>query len=162
MFRRFFLKDPIRQNMYEKVVAQHIAAIPGVKKFGKPKPSLYIANNRLMTKKQLKEGNIEPSCKSIDFYWEYKNKKCYAYHKYAKEPGGHQDNQYNDLLQFIKASDTVSEKDHVFFAIADGDYFNSNDGRVNKKRIDHLRDSANKKNVFGLTSDEIAATLSKL
>jgi len=162
MFRSFFLKDPIRQNMYEKVVSQFISKIPDVKNFGKPKPALYIANNELMTKEQLQRKKIDSACKSIDFYWDYKGKKCYAYHKYAKEPGGHQDNQYNDLLQFIKVSSTVRGKDLVFFAIADGEYFNSNDGKVNKKRIEHLRDSAKKKNVFGLTSEEIPKVLSQL
>ena len=35
MFRRFFLKDPIRQNMYEKVVSEHISKINHVKNFQK-------------------------------------------------------------------------------------------------------------------------------
>lgn len=160
MFKRFFLKDPIRQNMYETVVSEYIENIDGVKNFGKPSPPLYITTNgKLMSKSDIKSQNLDVACKSIDFYWEYDGKRFYAYHKYAKEPGGHQDNQYEDLLKFIQSANSLKIPDSVFLAIADGEYFNSNDGKVDKKRIDNLRDSANKKNSFAITSEEVNSIL---
>ena len=83
-------------------------------------------------------------------------------HKYAKEPGGHQDNQYEDLLKFIQACINIPEKNSVFLAIADGEYFNSIDGKVGKTRIQNLRDAGNNSNVFGLTSEETKDILEKL
>ena len=151
MFRSFFLKDPIRQNMYEEVFANYVKKIDGVRKFGKP-ASLYISKGNLVTKQKLKSKKLEAETKSIDFYWEYNDKKIYAYHKYAKDTGGHQDNQYDDLLKFIHAANNITEKNLIFLAIADGEYFNSIDGKVGKTRIQNLRDAANNSNVFGLTS----------
>jgi hypothetical protein len=163
ILRRFFLKDPIRQNMYEKVVSEYIKNIENVKNFGKPSPDLYITTDKqLLSKREIKKQNLDAACKSIDFYWEYNGKKIYAYHKYAKEPGGHQDNQYEDLLKFIQVSNSLKIDNAIFLAIADGEYFNSNDGKVDKKRIDNLRNTANKKNTFGLTSEEIKTILSNL
>jgi|APSaa5957512535_1039671.scaffolds.fasta_scaffold77794_2 hypothetical protein len=163
MLTRFFLKDPIRQNMYETVVSEYIKKIEGVIHFGKPSPDLYITTDRkLISKNEIKRQNLEAACKSIDFYWEYEGKKIYAYHKYAKEPGGHQDNQYEDLLKFIQIANSLNIDNAIFLAIADGDYFNSNDGKVDKKRMDNLRDTANKRNTFGLTSEEIKITLNNL
>ena len=161
MFRSFFLKDPIRQNMYEVVFADYTKKIDGVRNFGKP-DALYVSEGNLVTKKELKAKKLEAETKSIDFYWEYNNKKIYAYHKYAKEPGGHQDNQYEDLLKFIQACINIPEKNSVFLAIADGEYFNSIDGKVGKTRIQNLRDTGNNSNVFGLTSEEIKDVFTKL
>ena len=161
MFRSFFLKDPIRQNMYEEVFSNYVKKINGVRNFYKP-DSLYVSKGNLVTRKELKAKKLEAETKSIDFYWEYGNKKIYAYHKYAKEEGGHQDNQYEDLLKFIQASKNILEKNSVFLAIADGEYFNSNDGKVGKTRIQNLRYTGNNSNVFGLTSEDIKDVLEKL
>lgn len=48
------------------------------------------------------ELKLYPKAKTIDFEWDYKGYKIYASHKYTKDRGGAQDNQYKDLQEFIR------------------------------------------------------------
>ena len=105
---------------------------------------------------------MKPKSKSIDFYWECGSKKFYAFHKYTKDSGGHQDNQYRDLQVFIGEANTSGIKDSYFLAIADGDYYSTNNGRARTTKIERLKQIANGKNVFAMTSDELPKFLDGL
>ena len=61
-----------------------------------------------MTKNQLKISKVKPQSKSIDFSWNTKDYTIYASHKYTKDEGGHQTNQYEDLQNFITAANNSS------------------------------------------------------
>ena len=160
-FRWFFIKDPIRQNIHEQTVIKFIKNISGVKNFKKySNNEMYIVNGGLVLKSKL--DTMTPSCKSIDFYWEFNNKKIYAYHKYTKDSGGHQDNQYEDLKKFIDVCNSSSMRNVRFLAIADGAFYNTQNGKANTTKIKRLKDLANERNTFALTSYELVEWLKKL
>ena len=122
-----FAKDPIKQNIYERIAADYISKIDDITYFENlPNNKLVVANGEVELKKR--NGKITRSkAKSIDFSWTYNNKKIYASHKYTKEEGGAQDNQYQDLQNFIIEARENKDKGIVFIAIADGPYYQRND-----------------------------------
>ncbi len=123
----FFAKSPAKQSIHQKLASDYIQKIVGVKNFEQlpsaGKNALYIHGGNLLFGKQL---NTRKKGKSIDFEWEFLGKKgkqkCYASHKYTKEGGGAQDNQFKDLQDYAN-----SVKDYrngaFFFIIADGEYY---------------------------------------
>ncbi len=161
LFRWFFLKDPIRQNVHELYAAAFIESINAVTNFKKlGSDEMFVISGGVVKKSDL--GTMKPKSKSIDFYWECGSKKFYAFHKYAKDSGGHQDNQYRDLQVFIGEANTSGIKDSYFLAIADGDYYSTNNGRARTTKIERLKQIANGKNVFAMTSDELPKFLDGL
>lgn len=104
-----------------------------------------------------KISNRNRTTKSIDFYWEYNNYKFYASHKYIKESGGAQDNQYNDIKHFIENANKNSESFVKFLAICDGDYFNLTDAKFKNEKITKLESlkRLTTRSVFALTIYEI-------
>ncbi|ABK77523.1 hypothetical protein CENSYa_0891 [Cenarchaeum symbiosum A] len=161
MFAWFFVVDPIRQNMYEIAAANFITKIKDVKKFKKLSKHVFIENGKIIDQKEMKKKGMDPTCKSIDFYWEYHGKEFFAYHKYTKDSGGHQDNQYNDLQCFIDSANISKDSNTIFLAIADGSFYNTNNGMANQTKMEKLEDMANKKTVFALTINELKEFLKK-
>ena len=119
-----FAKDPSRQNMYEQIAADYIISkIEHVKDFKKlPNNKLVIIKGEIRDKKDAKSTS---GAKSIDFFWHYKGIKVYASHKHTNQEGGAQDNQYQDLQNFIREARENKDKGIVFIAIADGPYYNN-------------------------------------
>lgn len=113
-----------------------IQNMEGVKNFQKlPNHSTYVCNGSVIQRKELK---IYPAAKTIDFKWEYKDYTIFASHKYTKDSGGSQDNQYKDLQEFIKQSRDTKLPKTIFIAIADGDYYMSENGRAGTTKMEHL------------------------
>lgn len=163
-FRRCFVKEPSKQNFYQNKAADFIKNIDGVENF-KTLPqngsnALYIINGNIHKGENLKNKNQDS--KSIDFYWEYNNKKFYASHKYTKEEGGAQDNQYKDIQSFLIDSRDNNLKDTNFVAICDGDYYQNKDNKTkDSSRIERLKRLTNNNNTFVMTINEIPAFLKK-
>jgi len=114
----FFIKEPGRQNISENAIAEYISNIAGVEDFVNHGSSvnLFVINGKITEKR-------EPGIKSIDYTWNWNGRKVYASQKYTAENGGAQDNQYNDILSFLKNSQ--GNEEHIFIAIIDGDYYNN-------------------------------------
>ena len=109
MFVFFFAKDPKKQNFTEKLVAEllKVEKLPasGKKCIRFNQDGDIVATNN---------GDVS---KSADFYIN----GIYYTQKYTHESGGAQDNQYNDVRDFlIKGS-----KKHKVGAIVDGAYWNN-------------------------------------
>jgi predicted 3-demethylubiquinone-9 3-methyltransferase (glyoxalase superfamily) len=89
--------------------------------------------------------------KSIDFTFNLvANEKYnfYCSHKYIKAlNGGAQDNQYNDIRNFLRNCDKKSEGNNYFIAICDDPYFTS--------KIETLNNDFGSNNVITLTIDEL-------
>ena len=162
MFRTFFVKDPIRENMYEELFKKTTKRIKDIVDFDKPDASYYLWEGKLLTKKLIKEKKVEAETKSMDFVCNYKGKKIWFYNKYAKEPGGHQDNQYDDLKRFMIGANKVKSKEMIFIGVADGEYFNSQDVKTDKTRIDTLRELANNETTFAIQSTELESILNQI
>lgn len=106
--RAFFAKNPNKQNIYEKIAGDFIRGM-GAENFRQLSTSeLYVTEGVIMAREELKaymRTNPETKpCKTVDFTWDYEGLKFYAAHKYTKDEGGAQGNQYKDLQQFIEHS----------------------------------------------------------
>lgn len=136
-------KDPTKQNFQEKIAKEFLEKnIEGIKNFEiLPKngeKSKYLANGVLLTKEELTTDN---HTKSIDFYWEYKDYKFYATHKYTKESGGAQDNQYDDVKKFLSHAKQYTKKGVFFIAICNGNYYKKIIKASGISKLEYLRNS---------------------
>ena len=162
MFRWHFVKDPIKQNIYEELFLEYIEQFDGISNAKKPSPAIQLYNGRILTTQKIKNENIKPPCKTIDFSFNFKNKDIFIYHKYAKDSGGHQNNQYKDLLCFINEANKVKISDAFFIVVVDGKFWKTKNGNAKKQKIDNLKDVANKKNTFATYSGGLFDVLSIL
>lgn len=158
IFRCVFIKDPGRQNIYQTLAANYIKSLDIVTNF-KTLPSggknaLYLTNGKIFTGKIL--GKQAKETKSIDFKWETNGTLFYASHKYTGEDGGAQDNQYEDIQKYIKHTADCNEKNTVFLAICDGDFYLKKDSKTgDKTRLDRLSRLTNNKTSFVLNINQI-------
>jgi|SRR3989344_3779444 len=160
--RSVFSKDPGKQKLHENIAAKFIESLSSVKSFRQLNHSeLFIVKGGVIPKKELIKQGSHKSAKTIDFEWETKNKKIYASHKYTKEGGGAQDNQYKDLQEFISESNQSNLQNTLFLAIADGAYYQTRDAGAGIKKIDYLKRLANKHNTFALNINELEEFLVK-
>ena len=102
--------------------------------------------------------------KSIDFCWKMNidgiEYNCYASHKHTNEAGGSQDNQFNDLMEFASNANQNTDTSCLFFAIADGKYYQkSKDGF--KTKIDYANSLYQTARFRFITSDELADIYNK-
>lgn len=161
LFRAFFAKDPKKQNIYEKSLAKYINSLEFVSDFKKlnsgGKNALYI--DRGVIRKGSEYPHDKPA-KSVDFYWNIKDKKgeitnFYAYHKYIEESGGAQDNQFNEIKKCIEIGRNGSQEVNrrVIF-VCDGAYFND-------KKIKALKNLISTWNCIVLRSSKLLNYLSE-
>ena len=131
-----FSKDPTKQNTHERIAADYIRNMQGVKNFKKLNNNeLYVASGQVISKDQAQLSKA----KTIDFYFEYKEYKIYVSHKHTTEEGGAQDNQYKDLQQFVLECGGGTDSKKVFIAIADGKYYEGNNGKAGVSKMDNLK-----------------------
>jgi len=147
MFASTFATDPAKQNLFEKLAREYIQGIDFISDFKKlshhGKEALYIVNGSLLGGDDLSRSGGSTEAKSIDFSWKYKDKKFYAFHKYTRQSGGAQDNQYNDMKAFINHANSSTKGNYYFIAIADGEYFNTQNGKAGVSKIENLKNMAN-------------------
>lgn len=128
IFASFFIKDPKRQNIYENEAMKYLKKFfPNIEKLSSAGANAkYIIDGEIITGLNRKPVGH----KSIDFW--VKEKDLYISHKYIEVEGGAQDNQFNDILNFLK---NTSNK-HNFMAICDGPYFSNRKFSELKKYAD--------------------------
>lgn len=142
--RAFFAKDPKKQNIYEKIAAQYIESLEGVSHFEKlPQKALYICNGGILNEDAKRKTGVNTTAKTIDFKWTFCDKAFYASHKYTEQEGGAQGNQYKDLKAFINEANKTTLKNTCFIAIADGEFYDGNNGQAGMTRIESLKREAN-------------------
>ena len=146
-FAETFAKDPAKQNLYEKLAAEYVNSIECVNDFKNLANSskMFVINGEI-TDQRLND------VKSIDFTFNLVVNEIkynfYCSHKYIKAlNGGAQDNQYNDIRNFLRNCDKKSEGNNYFIAICDGPYFTS--------KIETLNNDFGSNNVITLTIDEL-------
>lgn len=130
-FALYFVKDPAKQSIHQKVAADHIKnRLPLVEDFATPPAggasALYVVRGFVMPGKDLHAATNDHG-KSIDFRWTHTHEdKCfrvYATHKHTKEEGGSQDNQFADVQRFMREAQACRDPNVLFLAICDGDYY---------------------------------------
>ena len=150
MYAEWFAKDPAKQNIYEKMAASYISSIEGVSNFRNLPNSakMFIVEGKV-TSERLND------VKSIDFHFKVGNKNIYASHKYIKATyGGAQDNQYNDIRNFLRNCNKISSGNDYYIAICDGPYFDS--------KIKGLNDEFSSTNVLVMNIDELENFINNL
>ena len=160
MFAVTFATDPARQNLYENLAGDYIKSIEFITNYKKlphsGKDAKYIIKGSVIDGFTKTSSGGATEAKSIDFYWEHKNKKFYAFHKYTRESGGAQDNQYNDMKSFIDNANDSANQLHFFFAIADGAYFDTQNGQADISKIENLKQLANnQRGVYALRLSDL-------
>ena len=124
MFANSFAKDPNKQSLHEQSAAAYISNLQFVSEFiNLPTHGMnayYIAEGGEALSGSAKQGTI----KTLDFTWKTGRFTCYAAHKYIKQSGGAQDNQFADILSALhRWSKGNAQPDEILFAIVDGPYF---------------------------------------
>jgi len=145
-FTCFFAKDPSKQNFYEKIVAKNIKALSFVEKFVNYSNSvdIFVVDGKITNERK-------NDVKSVDFFFttseNNKNLNFYCSHKFIKDTqGGAQDNQYNDIRNFLRNCAKVATGDNYYIAICDGAYFET--------KIDLLNSEFGSSHVFAVDSTQ--------
>lgn len=154
-----FAKDPSKQNIHEEMSFNYLKQLPVIssqRHLTKGKNAKFIVSGKIANNK----GTT--NVKSLDLYfcYEYKNKKLefWTSNKYTKSSGGAQDNQFNDLQEFMKEARDVTNKNIFLLAIADGRYYQEKYDEY-KTRIDFLNERYKGSRVIAITSNEILETV---
>ena len=163
MFSLHYIIEPARQSFHEKAAADYIKKFSNVSNFenlpNSGENALVVHSGSILPKKESQSN----AGKTVDFEWDTHGYKCYASHKYTKDKGGAQDNQYKDLREFMKNS---RENNDVkikirFFAICDGEYYQHKDSNEQTKIEILNRDFAKEDKLIALTIDGLFDHLEK-
>lgn len=122
----FFMRDPKRQNIYEKIFIKEMIKnnIEVIKLNSSGKNAFYVIDD------EIKTNIVKPiGHKSLDFLIKIKNKEIYLINKYTNEEGGSQDNQFNDVIIQLKNIGTKTR--NKVWVCLDGEYYT-------KEKIDKL------------------------
>ena len=163
VFAYEFSIEPGRQTIHQRTAAKFIKRFIFIENFKELKPSgkdaLYIKKGKLVH--SLKEKDTEKNeDKSIDFSFEYSNKVFYLSHKYTKDDGGSQDNQYKDQANFCKNAFKSKEKNIYYIALCDGEYWNKK--RKNKNtRIEQLNKRYQTDHLIAMSTNDLEKWLLK-
>lgn len=143
----FLMKDPKRQNIYERVFYEEIQnAGFNIKKLNSNgKKACYIFKDQILTGSEIISNgfNKPKELKSLDFSITLDNHTIYIVNKYTNENGGAQDNQYNDVITQLKEIGDLTEN-KVWFCL-DGKYYT-------KQKIDALKKINNNAVILNLES----------
>lgn len=155
LFSLQFLRDPVRQNIYETNAYEYLINLPGVNK----DLCINYPNNRMIFVNKGKLTHVRPTrCKSIDFRIVLENGTIlFISHKYINENGGAQDNQFHDVHSFIDSAtrrDNDREKTNIYYiAICDGHYFNTISKRSGGiTRLEYLKSMSKRDNHVWISS----------
>lgn len=123
MFAATFAKQPGRTGLHEKVAAKWIAELPEVTDF-RSLPKRGIDSIKIDSDGNLRRGaGKEVPGKTLDFQWKSGGKIYYAMHKYTKDSGGAQDNQFLEMLELMKRFHHCSDASITLVVIVDGEYY---------------------------------------
>lgn len=144
MYAEIFAKEPSKQNIYEKLAAKYISDLDIVSNF---------RNLSNSTKMFVVEGFVvntrQNDVKSIDFHFKIGEKNIYASHKYIKATyGGAQDNQYNEVRNFLRNCNKINSRNDFYIAICDGPYFET--------KIETLNSEFGSDNVIAMNIDGLS------
>lgn len=143
-----FAKDPAKQNTTEIWVADLIKDNKDIKEFevlpkgGKGSIRIGLDGNLIYNTK-----GFDIATKSIDYKFKFDGCVYYCTQKFTRGKGGSQDNQYKDVLEFLRLGSRVILPNTYFIAIVDGDYF------TNEKMNELNSYFINYKNIFATSAD---------
>lgn len=165
IFRCVFAKDPAKQNLYQTLASKYIKSLNIVENFevlpAGGKNAIYLINGKIFKGSQLQ--NQSKDIKSIDFKWDTKGFIFYASHKYTGMAGGAQDNQYEDIQTYLRHTRDCNEKNTIFLAICDGDYYLQKDSKTgDETKLERLERLTDNKTSFVLNINKLKEFLEKI
>lgn len=160
IFKMVFVKEPRRQNIYEREAAGWLRRQPGIDKFRRlDTRGRMVCAVRVIPKAVLRKKGGSAATWGFDFKWTTRGRTVYAAHKYTLESGGSQDAQYEDLYDFIDAANQSRAPGAMFIVIVDGPYYGTRDAARRATRMEALRQAANGKTVFAGRSADVPKIL---
>ena len=101
LFSLQFAISPGRQSYHERIASDYISSLDCIDEFHNLPASG--PESKFVGTKGINKGKQERSLasKSIDFEIKVGLNVVYVSHKYTKDDGGAQDNQYNDIRRFL-------------------------------------------------------------
>ena len=170
IFALDFAVDPSRQTYHEEYAYKFINENPFIENMERlpqsNKGALYIINGSLVEWTKLTAENKSENVKALDFKWNIigKNEKIYtifASHKYTKEEGGSQDNQFHDLCTSMKHAKICKNPNTYFLAIGDGPYYQKK--KINNlTRLEYMNQEFGNERCIALTSNDIDEFIDKI
>ena len=125
MFAAHFAKEPRRQGVHEKLASKWLDEIECVSNFQVlPKSganALYVDSDG-----EVRKILQNPKSKSLDFMWTTGKTTCYAMHKYTKQSGGDQDNQFKEMEALLRRFFECRDESCILIVIVDGPYYTDN------------------------------------
>ena len=168
-FLLLFAQNPTRETIHQAYAIETIKKnLPYFSSFcalpAGGKNAKYIVGGEIVGQEERKKA--ERAVKSIDAEGTINlpDSKIHVYFslKYTKDSGGAQDNQYADLISFLKEGTKSKEKDVYFIALADGEYYQKRETKYAKKegqtRLEYLN-SAFGKHCKAAALDEIEVSI---
>jgi hypothetical protein len=158
VLRSFFRKDPTRQTLHEKAQIDWIRKYkyPDVYKMNADTNGICFSKNRLH---RITKASPRPpdATKTIDVCSPASN--MYAFLKHTSLPGGAQDNQYNDIKQFIVQVvgylTETSAAEEIFEFYLDGKYYTEK----KKAELNAMIPASFKKRILITNCQEIPASV---
>ena len=159
IFANQFAKDPAKQSIHQRTAGNYIKSLNCVESFiqlpaGGPNARYICSDGIIRIGKKLKNDTV----KSIDFYWRYDEKEYYAAHKYTKDEGGAQDNQYKDLIDFLSNAAKSNYPNIYFLAIGDGPFYQRSTREEDvyySTRINFMNQIYSNDHARAITTDEL-------
>ncbi|MDR3049154.1 MAG: hypothetical protein LBV16_04865 [Elusimicrobiota bacterium] len=156
LFANCFAKDPVRQTSHEKIAYEylnkHIKILNNFCKLPQSgKNAVYLTDNGMFLKYFITNKRIG---KALDFHWKTKDKMFYASHKYTKDSGGAQDNQFNEQAALLRKFKENSVHNEYLFIICDGKYYTEN-------KIKHLKELTSDRS-FVVRIEEVVSVVEKI
>ena len=126
MFACCFAKNATRTGFHEKEAEKYLRMFPNLIRFFTALPSHGKNAKYIDQMGNIITGKKPGEVKSLDFMWIAGNTniKCFAAHKFTREPGGSQDHQRNELITLLRMFQNCNDENMAFFAICDGPYYN--------------------------------------
>lgn len=136
-----FAINPSKQNFYKKEAARIIQSLDRVRNFHGPnhQPKKIIVNGEVIQESSVSKSKNSSDTKPIDFWWEFEGRVFLACHKYTKESGGAQNQQFREFQRTINLSELHLDSSTYFVAIVDGPYFEEKKDEKTDSRLDTLK-----------------------
>lgn len=160
VFRWAIVKDPKRQNVYEKEAARWLKTLPSVSSFRSHRAAKQAGAAAAVPGLTVQGSAV--LARNVDFSWRTGSCTVHAAHTYTHDSGGMQGRQYDVLRSFIDEANKSTDPKRIFIAIADGRFYGMKGRNGNLTRIGALRARANGRTVFAGRSADVPAILSKL
>jgi len=150
LFALWFAKDPGRQSIHQELAANFLKKTfsPLISGF-RVLPSggcnaKWVCAGGVFTQKEMDNRGVDKQARTIDFEWAVpcgdKTLSFYASHKFTGEEGGAQNNQYEDLKNFVDCVRKARSPEVFYLAIADGPYYLRPDTQIQRPRLDVLNE----------------------